>query len=35
MAPQKYKTLSLKDKIKVIEQVELGIKKKKDIPYQF
>ena len=34
-APQKYKTLSLNDKIKVIEQVELGIKKKKDIAHEF
>ena len=33
--PQKYKTLSLNDKIKVIKQIELGIKKKKDITYEF
>ena len=31
MAPQKYKTLSLNDKIKIIELVGLGIQKKKDI----
>ena len=35
MAPQKYKTLSLNDKIKIIELVGLGIQKKKDIAYEF
>ena len=35
MDPKKYKTLSLNDKIKVVEQVELRFKKKKDIAYEF
>jgi len=35
MAPQKYKTLSLNDKIKIIELIRLGIQKKKDIAYEF
>ena len=35
MPPQKYKTLSLNDKIKIIELVGLGIQKKKDIAYEY
>ena len=35
MASQKYKTLSLNYKIKIIELVGLGIQKRKDIAYEF